>query len=133
MKKFLNLDKIKNLFNCRPCGIKYDGRPSIHAEEIALKNFIRNKSKKQLQKGFTICTMRMIKNQHTKINQIGNSKPCCKCLFHTIKKILANNNINPNKINIIYSDGVNLIKTNYINLCNQPKFLSSGSKLNHTL
>lgn len=127
MKKFLNLNKIKKLFNSRPCGIKNDGSVSIHAEVKALKDYIRTRKKKELQKGFTICTMRMLKNQNTQINEIANSKPCAKCLYHSIRKILQNNNVNPTKINIIYSDGINIIKIPYINICNEPYFISSGS------
>jgi len=128
MKKFLNMEKITKLFNCRPCGLKYDGRISIHAEERALNDYIRTQTKKKIQKGITICTMRLFKNQNTQIYEIGNSKPCSKCLYHSIKKILKNNNINPSKVNIIYSDGTNIIKINYIELCKQPYYVSSGSR-----
>ena len=39
MKKFINLEKINKLYNCRPCGHRFDGRISIHAEERALKDY----------------------------------------------------------------------------------------------
>ena len=128
MKKFINLEKINKLYNCRPCGHRFDGRISIHAEERALKDYIRTKSKRELKKGFSICTMRILKNQHTKEYEFGNSKPCSKCLFMSIRKILKNNNVNPSKINIIYSDSTNIIKIPYTELCKKPYYVSSASR-----
>jgi hypothetical protein len=125
MKKFINLEKISKLYNSRPCGL---GKISIHAEEIALNHYIRSRKKSSLRKGFTICTMRLYKDQITKKYEYGNSMPCAKCLFRSIRKILQNNAINPEKINIIYSDGFGITKIPYLKLCKKPYHISSGSR-----
>ena len=48
--------------------------------------------------------------------------------FILSKKILQNNNIDPHKVNIIFSDGTNIIKISYPDLCKQPYYVSSGSR-----
>ena len=123
-EKFIDLERIPKLYNSRPCGI---GRMSIHAEQIAINHYVRT-HKKELKKGFTICTMRLYKDQCTKEYKYGNSMPCAKCLFRTIRKILENNKVNPEKINIIYSDGIKVIKIPYLELCKEPNHISSANR-----
>jgi hypothetical protein len=126
MKKYLQSDMNKRLYHCRPCGINYNSI-SIHAEEIALNNYIRSTNKKDLNRGFTIFTFRISKNQNTKIYEYANSKPCSKCICKSIPSILKNNNINPNKIRCVYTTKKGIIITTFNNLKKEPLYFTSGS------
>ena len=134
-QKFKSGEKIHDLYKCRANGINtVNGNPkqlspcSQHAEISAFKKFCRKNKPSKIRRGATIITMRVFKHQITKEYILGNSKPCLKCVFKSLPDIFKQQRIDPKKINVVYYDGNNIVKTSYIGLTNSNVKPSSASK-----
>ena len=134
-QNFKRGENIEDLSKCRANGINIaTGNPkqlspcSQHAEVSALKKYCRNNKPSKIRRGATIITMRVFKHQITKEYILGKSKPCLKCVFKSLPDIFKQQRIDPKKINVVYYDGTNIVKTSYIELTKSDIEPSSGSK-----